>query len=94
MRRSLLCLFLLQTTLAPAWAQAFAHDMTCAQAIEHYETTGIIFVMANDRFAVPIRNGIPINQAATLHCPDQGQSPRPQTVSTRDVSRCVIAVYC
>lgn len=94
MRRSLTCLFLLHTTLSPAWAQAFAHEMTCAQAIAHYEATGMIFVMANDRFAVPIRNGTPINRADTLHCADQGQSPRPQSVSTRDVSRCVIAVQC
>lgn len=79
---------------APAVAQAFANEMTCAQAIAHYEATGTIFVMANERFAVPLRGGTPIGRAATVQCSDQGQIPRPVSVLTRDVRRCVIAVRC
>lgn len=79
---------------APAAAQAFANEMTCSEAIAHFERTGTIFVMANDRFAVPLRGATPANQVAQMQCPGRGQQPRPERVATRDDARCVIGFRC
>ena len=71
-----------------------ADEMTCKQAVAYYEKHGVIQVLANGKFAVPVRVGVPVSQASTLECQDQGRQPMPYTVSTSDAWRCTIAVTC
>lgn len=78
---------------APAFAQ-LADDMTCKQAVAYYEKHGVIQVIANGKFAVPVTVGVPVSQASTLQCQSEGQQPRPYNVGTRDAWRCTIAVTC
>ncbi|MEX0405566.1 hypothetical protein ABGN05_07840 [Aquibium sp. LZ166] len=91
---TLLALFGLSLAPSPAAAQALADQMTCDQAIAYYEKHGVIYVLANGKFAVPLRVGVPVSQAGTLQCHDRGTTPRPYTVSTKDTWRCTIAVSC
>ena len=93
-RFAIAALFVVLLLPSQAAAQALADQMTCEQAINYYEKNGVIYVIANGRFAVPLRPGTPIRQAATLQCADQGRSPRAYTISTRDTWRCAIAVTC
>ncbi|RST87624.1 hypothetical protein EJC49_04555 [Aquibium carbonis] len=78
---------------APAFAQ-LADEMTCKQAVTYYEKHGVIQVIANGKFAVPVKVGVPVSQASTLQCEGEGQQPRAYTVSTRDAWRCTIAMTC
>jgi hypothetical protein len=77
-----------------AHAQQLAEEMSCAQAVVHYEQNGSIYVMTKRKFAVPVTVGTPIGQADTVYCTGSGAQPRPQTVRTRDKRRCAIAVRC
>ncbi len=90
----LLALLALPIATAPAAAQALADQMTCDQAVAYYEKHGVIYVLANGKFAVPLRVGVPVSQAKTLQCQDRGTTPRPYTVATKDAWRCTIAVSC
>lgn len=78
----------------PASAQPLADQMTCEQAVAYYEKHGVIYVLANGTFAVPLKIGVPVSEAATLQCEGRGASPRPYTVGTSDAWRCTIAVTC
>lgn len=84
---------LLASVTSPAFAQ-LADEMTCKQAIAYYEKHGVIQVLANGKFAVPVRVGVPVSQASTLQCDGEGQQPRAYTVSTKDAWRCAISVTC
>jgi hypothetical protein len=92
-RHLILAAGLMLCAAMPAAAQ-IADEMTCDQAIAYYEKHGVIQVIANGRFAVPVRVGVPVAKAATLQCEDQGSYPRPYAISTKDAWRCVIAVTC
>ncbi len=78
---------------APAFAQ-LADEMTCKQAVAYYEKHGVIQVLANGKFAVPVKVGVPVSQASTLQCDGEGQQPRAYTVTTKDAWRCTIALTC
>ncbi len=91
--RRLFAGLLLTSMACPAFAQ-LADDMTCKQAVAYYEKHGVIQVLANGKFAVPVRVGVPVSKASTLQCEDQGRQPRPYTVGTSDAWRCTIAVTC
>ena len=78
---------------SPALAQ-LADQMTCKQAVAYYEKHGVIQVLANGKFAVPVSVGVPVSQASTLQCNGEGQQPRAYTVTTSDAWRCTIAVTC
>ncbi|MDN2578701.1 hypothetical protein [Aquibium sp. ELW1220] len=90
--KRLLAVLLLSSMTGPAFAQ-LADEMTCKQAIAYYEKHGVIQVLANGKFAVPVRVGVPVSKASTLQCDGEGQ-PRPYTISTSDAWRCTIAVTC
>ncbi len=92
-RHALMAAGLVLSAAMPASAQ-IADEMTCEQAIAYYEKHGVIQVLANGRFAVPVRVGVPVAKAATLQCDDQGRQPRAYTISTKDAWRCTIAVTC
>lgn len=93
MKRIILAAGLALAAANPTFAQ-LADDMSCEQAIAYYEKHGVIQVLANGKFAVPVRVGVPVSKASTLQCGDQGQQPRPYTVGTSDAWRCTIAVTC
>jgi hypothetical protein len=77
---------------ATAWAQQVSDEMTCAEAIEHYERYRQINTIANGQ-VLPIDQGTPIRQADMLNCTGNGN--RFDTmVKTRDDPQCVIAAYC
>jgi hypothetical protein len=80
----------------PASAADFelAQDLTCEQATAYYAKNHVIYVLSHDVIALPIRVGVPVNQADTLQCTEQGQRPHGYSVRTRDRRRCVIAVTC
>jgi hypothetical protein len=77
----------------PAFAQ-LADEMTCKQAVAYYEKHGVIQVLANGKFAVPVKVGVPVSQASTLQCDGEGQQPRAYTIGTKDAWRCTIALTC
>ncbi|MGN6471790.1 MAG: hypothetical protein ACTHLC_19635 [Rhizobiaceae bacterium] len=71
-----------------------AQDLTCEQATAYYQKNHVIYVLSHDVIALPIRVGVPVSEAATLQCTEQGQRPHGYSVATRDRRRCVIAVTC
>jgi hypothetical protein len=81
---------------APGTASAFelAQDLTCEQAVAYYEKNHLIYVLTHNVIALPIRVGVPINEADKLQCSDRGQIPHGYSVETKDRWRCVIAVTC
>jgi hypothetical protein len=79
---------------APASAFELAQDLTCDQAIAHYEKNHLIYVLTHNVIAVPIRVGVPVKDAGKLQCPDQGQRPHAYAVETKDRWRCIIAMTC
>lgn len=93
MKRIILAAGLVSATAGPASAQ-LADEMTCKQAVAYYEKHGVIQVLANGKFAVPVKVGVPVSKAATLQCEGEGQQPRAYTVSTKDAWRCTIAMTC
>lgn len=92
LKRIILAAGLAAGAVGPAFAQ-LADEMTCKQAIAYYEKHGVIQVLANGKFAVPVRVGVPISQASTLQC-DGENEPRAYTISTKDAWRCAIAATC
>lgn len=78
----------------PAGAFELAQDLTCAQAVAYYQQNHVIYVLSHDVIALPIRVGVPVNEAATLQCPDRGQVPHAYNVRTKDRWRCAIAETC
>ena len=90
----LLPLLVLSLAPMPASAQALADQMSCEQAVAYYEAHGVIYVLANGKFAVPLKVGVPVSKASTVQCDDRGTAPRPYTVGTKDAWRCTIAVGC
>ena len=92
MKRIILAAVLAVGSAGPTSAQ-LADQMTCTQAIAYYEKHGVIQVLANGKFAVPVRVGVPVAKASTLQC-DGENEPRAYTVSTKDAWRCVIAMTC
>ncbi|WP_187969633.1 hypothetical protein [Aquibium microcysteis] len=93
MKRIILAAWLAIAFAGPTFAQ-LADEMTCKQAIAYYEKHGVIQVLANGKFAVPVRVGVPVSKASTLQCEGEGQQPRAYTVSTKDAWRCAISVTC
>lgn len=88
------CFFLAVMMMLPsiALAQQVSDDMTCAEAVEHYERNRQIMTIANGQ-VLPIDQGTPIRQADMLNC--DGESSRFETmVKTKDNPQCVIAAYC
>jgi hypothetical protein len=81
---------------ASGTASAFelAQDLTCEQAVAYYEKNHVIYVLTHDVIALPIRAGVPVNEAGKLQCSDRGQVPHGYSVETKDRWRCVIAVTC
>lgn len=79
---------------APASAFELAQDLTCQQAVDYYQKNHVLYVLTHNVVAVPIRVGVPINDADKLQCPDRGQVPHGYSVETKDRWRCTIAVTC
>jgi hypothetical protein len=76
-----------------AGAQAIADNMTCAQAVSHYERNGRIYKIAHGKDVIPIYLGVPISRRNQLRC-DYGQVKVPYSLKTTDNRRCVIAYQC
>jgi len=76
-----------------AGAQAIADNMTCAQAVSHYERNGRIYKIAHGKDVIPIYLGVPVSRRSALRC-DYGQIAAPYSLKTTDNRRCVIAYQC
>ncbi len=75
-----------------AFTQQTSDEMTCSEAISHFERSREINVK-QDGQVLPITQGTPIKQADMLNC--AGNGSRFETmVKTRDNPQCVIAAYC
>ncbi|MBN9079223.1 MAG: hypothetical protein BGN87_01180 [Rhizobiales bacterium 65-79] len=85
---------LLLGALGTASGFELAQDLTCAQAVAYYEKNRLIYVLSHNVIALPIRVGVPVNEANKLQCSDRGQIPHGYSVETKDRWRCVIAVTC
>jgi hypothetical protein len=93
MLKTLLALAALLPLSPAALAGQVSDDMTCSEAIAHYERYRQIDTIANGT-VLPIDQGTPIRQAGMLNC-DADQGSRFETmVKTRDDPQCVIAAYC
>lgn len=71
-----------------------ADQMTCAQAVAHYEKYGRIYVVAHGKDIVPIYGMKPISQSRDLQCRGRSQMKQTYFVKTKDKARCGIAVFC
>jgi hypothetical protein len=76
-----------------ALAEEVSQDMTCAQAVEHYEKNRRIMTI-NEGQELPIYQGTPIRQAESLNCTGDGDNRFETMVPTKDNPECVIAAYC
>jgi hypothetical protein len=82
--------------LLPSAASAagpVSQEMTCAQAVEHYEKFRQIMTI-NEGQELPIDQGTPIRQAETLNCTSDQENRFETMVPTKDNPQCVIAAYC
>lgn len=88
--------FLVIATLvfpSSALADQVSQDMTCAEAVAHYEKNRRIMTI-NEGQEIPIYQGTPIRQAETLNCSGDQDSRFDTMVPTKDNPQCVIAAYC
>jgi hypothetical protein len=76
-----------------ASGQQVSEEMTCSEAIAHYERNREINTM-QDGQVLPINQGTPIRQANMLNCSSDGENRFETMVNTRDDPQCVIAAYC
>jgi hypothetical protein len=76
-----------------ALADQVSQDMTCAEAVAHYEKNRRIMTI-NEGQEIPIYQGTPIRQAETLNCSGDQDSRFDTMVPTKDNPQCVIAAYC
>jgi hypothetical protein len=93
MRTAVAGMILLLGLCANAGAQAIADNMTCAQAVSHYERNGRIYKIAHGKDVIPIYLGVPVSRRNALYC-DYGQIKAPYSLKTTDNRRCVIAYQC
>jgi hypothetical protein len=77
----------------PAFAQAVADNMTCAQAVSYYERNGRIYKISRGKDVIPIYNGVPISRRNALHC-EWGYMVAPYRLKTTDNRRCVVSYQC
>ena len=77
----------------PAHAQAVADNMTCAQAVSHYERNGRIYKISHGKDVIPIYNGVPVSRRNTLRC-DWGYTKTGYSLKTKDNRRCTISYRC
>ena len=91
-KAGLFSLFLMALASA-ASAQAVADNMTCAQAVSHYERNGRIYKIAHGKDVIPIYNGVPVSQQNRLFC-EWGYRKTPYSTKTTDNKRCVISYRC
>jgi hypothetical protein len=93
MQRYLITLGGLLLMQSAALAQQVADQMTCSEAVAHYERFRQIDTIVNGE-VLPIDQGTPIRQAENLNC-NADQGSRFETmVKTTDDPQCVIAAYC
>jgi hypothetical protein len=76
-----------------ALADQVSQDMTCAEAVAHYEKNRRIMTI-NEGQEIPIYQGTPIGQAETLNCTGDQEDRFETMVPTKDNPQCVIAAYC
>lgn len=77
---------------AAASAQAISNDMTCEQAVAHYEEHGRIDTIDEGQ-VLPIDEGVPVSQRENLAC-DEGEVPGPVLLKTSDKNECAVAYTC
>jgi hypothetical protein len=77
---------------ASAFAQALSNDMTCAEAVAHYEKHGRIDTNLNGQI-LPIYGGVPVSERAGMWC-DEDEAPTETFVKTRDRAQCAISYSC
>ncbi|MEM6462476.1 MAG: hypothetical protein AAF724_11215 [Pseudomonadota bacterium] len=77
---------------ATAWAETVSNNMTCEEAVAHYERDGRIDTIAEGE-VVPIFGGVPAAQREELFC-DEGEPPDPTFVKTTDREECAVAYKC
>ena len=85
----ILFVFCLQSA---ASAQAISDNMTCEQAVAHYEQHNRIETIAEGQ-VIPIDEGVPVSKREELPC-DEGELPGPVFVKTTDKRECAIAYTC
>ncbi len=75
-----------------ASAQAISNDMTCEEAVAHYEEHGRIDTIDEGQ-VLPIDEGVPVSKRDDLPC-DQGELPGPVLLKTKDKNECAVAYTC
>ena len=74
-------------------AETISHQMTCDQAVSHYESASRINVQVNKKDIVPVYLGKPMSRSASVYCSPKS-SRGTYTVKTSDSKHCAISVYC
>ena len=77
---------------ATAWAEALSNDMTCDEAVAHYEEHGRIDTNVDGQ-VLPIYGGVPVSERAGMIC-DEDDAPSETFVKTKDKEQCPIAFSC
>ena len=75
-----------------AWAEVLSNDMTCAEAVAHYEKHRRIDTN-HDGQVLPIYGGVPVSERAGMWC-DEDEAPTETFVKTRDREQCPISYSC
>lgn len=89
---SLPAAFLALCIPATAWAEVLSNDMTCAEAVAHYEEHGRIDTN-HDGQVLPIYGGVPVSEREGMWC-DEDEAPTETFVKTRDKEQCAISYSC
>lgn len=93
MKYAIGAVMMLLIPMTAAFAQQTSNDMTCSEAIAHYQRDREINTRQQGQ-VLPITQGTPIREADMLNCGSDGSSRFETMVETRDDPQCVIAAYC
>ena len=77
---------------AAASAEAISNDMSCEEAVAHYEEHGRIDTIDEGQ-VLPIDEGVPVSKRRDLAC-DEDELPGPVLLKTKDKAECAVAYTC
>lgn len=75
-----------------ASAEALSNDMTCEEAVAHYEEHGRIDTTVDGQ-VLPIYGGVPVSEREGMWC-DEDEAPTETFVKTKDKEQCAISYSC
>lgn len=92
MRKMLLPATIIALCLPTAASAQLSNDMTCEEAVTHFEENGRIETNDNGE-VLPIFGGVPVSQRNDLQCEDNAV-PTPTLLKTSDSEECAVAYAC